>query len=54
MSRDEEMVLTRYRKLKEIGHGGLELEVKDKVLTKLWVTDKVDLSDVRGERVRGI
>lgn len=41
---DEINVLTYYRRVKQNGHGDLNITLRDHVLAKIWVTQKYDVS----------
>jgi len=44
---DEQMVLDTYRKALAMKHSGLEVAVKDGVIVKLDVTQKVNLESLK-------
>jgi hypothetical protein len=44
---DEQMVLENFRRAKSMKHSGMEVAVKDGVIVKLDVTEKVNLESLK-------
>lgn len=48
LSPDEQIVVEKFRAAKGMRHAGIEISVKDGMLVRLDVTEKVDLSHTGG------